>query len=67
MLEILFAVAIAGAAFSCPAMMWWNSRKGDGAACCGPKRAASAQDLQQLRAERAELDAALGVDAAPRV
>jgi hypothetical protein len=48
MTTVLLIAAVIAAASLCPALMWWNARRGR-AACCTPVRS---------RAESAELEAA---------
>lgn len=57
---LLIAVVLV-AAFACPAMMWFQDRRGKSAPCCPPGRASAAEprDLDQLRADHARLSAEL--------
>lgn len=44
------------AALICPAMMWWQNRRGHGAVCCGPRPADDQPDeLETLRERQQEL------------
>lgn len=48
------------AALACPAMMWFQERRGKRAACCPPRRNEEGpQDLDALKAEHARLTAQL--------
>jgi hypothetical protein len=58
---VLFVLAVAAAGLACPAMMWWQRRRGRDAACCVPvQRPDSATsgeqpDLEELRRRRDDL------------
>lgn len=56
MLDALLVLAVLLAASACPAMMFYNHRRGRASACCPPRRQAPA-DLVELRAQRDALDA----------
>lgn len=49
------------AALACPAMMWFQARRGKSAPCCPPRPAPGEQpqELDTLRAEHARLSAQL--------
>ncbi len=55
---LLYAVVLI-AALACPIHMWWAQRRGRLAACCPPGRDSRPQDLEALRARRAEVEAQL--------
>lgn len=60
-MEPLLIGVIALAALACPLHMWWAHRRGKQAVCCPPRRtqAALPDDLEGLRARRAEVEAQL--------
>jgi hypothetical protein len=60
----LLVVAIAAAGLACPAMMWWQRRRGRDAVCCMPavQPPRNAEDdaavrLDELHRRRADLNA----------
>ncbi|MGH2716338.1 MAG: hypothetical protein ACRDSN_03250 [Pseudonocardiaceae bacterium] len=60
----LLVLAIAAAGLACPAMMWWQRRRGRDAACCLPAAQASrsadvdaSAGLDELRRRRADIEA----------
>lgn len=60
--EVLIVLAVLGAALSCPAMMWIQSRRGRSAACCPPARDGDridTADLGALRRRREQVEAQL--------
>lgn len=52
----LIIALIVVAALICPAMMWWQNRRGYGAICCGSRPAKDPPDeLETLRERQQEL------------
>lgn len=57
----LFIVAIAVAGLACPAMMWWNNRRGRAASCCAPAGSSGrSPSIEELRRQRDEIAVAIG-------
>ncbi|MGH2954954.1 MAG: hypothetical protein ACRDK9_13250 [Solirubrobacterales bacterium] len=67
----LLVAAVLVAGLACPAMMWWQRRRGREAACCAPApRGRESGELEALRERQRELAArlaALDGDAEDRV
>jgi hypothetical protein len=62
---VLFVVAVVAAASICPAMMWWNARRGRQASCMPKRSAAEPDELREVRDQQAAIAdrlAALGGD-----
>ncbi|HEV2753473.1 MAG TPA: hypothetical protein VGV36_06520 [Solirubrobacteraceae bacterium] len=59
MTTALLAVGVVLAALACPAMMWWNARRGRHSPCCRlpPARDAADVTLEELREEHQRLEA----------
>lgn len=59
MTTALLVAAVALAALACPAMMWWNARRGHSSPCCPPRRSQhpSPPTVEDLRAEHRRLEA----------
>ena len=59
MTTVLVIVAVLVGALACPAMMWWNTRRGRSSPCCPPRRAQgpSPPTVQDLREEQRRLEA----------
>ena len=62
----LLIVAIAAAGLACPAMMWWQRRRGRDAACCMPTghdqrdgQIDAPAGIAELRRRRADIEARL--------
>lgn len=58
----LLVGGVLAAALACPAMMWFQERRGKRAACCPPRRnqeMGRPQDLDALKAEHARVSAQL--------
>ena len=54
---LIAAVLVAG--FACPAVMWWQRRRGRQAPCCAPASTEREMELEQLRQSQAALSARL--------
>ncbi len=55
----LLIAAILVAGFACPAMMWWQRRRGRQAPCCAPASTDRDTELEELRQSQAALSARL--------
>jgi Flp pilus assembly protein TadB len=50
--DLLLVAAVLAAGLACPAMMWWQHRRGRSAPCCSPRRPEAAS-LEALRKRQA--------------
>jgi hypothetical protein len=55
MTNVLLLVAVLVAGLACPAMMWFNHKRGRKSPCCPPSRNAGTE-LDRLKAERAAVE-----------
>lgn len=61
MTTALFILAVLAAASVCPALMWWNARRGRRGCLPGPStESREADDLESLRRGQAELADRIG-------
>jgi Flp pilus assembly protein TadB len=55
MTTALFVVAVVAAASLCPALMWWNARRGRAASCMPRRSRTESAELEAARREQASL------------
>jgi hypothetical protein len=53
----LLVLAVVAAGLACPAMMWWQRRRGREAPCCPPARPRAASEDRELPSSLEELRA----------
>ncbi len=54
--DVLLVAAVLAAGLACPAMMWWQHRRGRAAPCCPPRQPETAP-LQALHRRQAAVSA----------
>jgi hypothetical protein len=52
---LVIATAVAAGSL-CPALMWWNARRGQ-AACCAPRRSGGSAELEAAHRQQSSLEA----------